>query len=92
MERIRLNLIIDRDEDELVYAQLTALPKGPKRIAAVKRMIHLAGLIERGSLPLTLGTQPAEAGRMRKQPSEPGGARPPSQAEADVDAFFGPSA
>ena len=85
--RVRLNLIIERDEDDWVYRELASVPKGPKRIAKAKRMLHVAALIQRGLLQPSIPT--THPGPPPPQTAS-GRAGPSSATEQDIDEFFAP--
>lgn len=91
MQRVRLNLIIERDEDDWVYCELASVPKGPKRIAKAKRMLHVAALIQKGLLqpanPIGAATGYASPHPKQTASAPPGRARATAD---DITSLLGP--
>lgn len=82
---LRMNLRIERDDDPLVYEILATVRKGQRRQEKLKRMLHLAALVERGLLPRT--ALPDDQSGQRKGSAFPADA---NIGHSDIDVFFTP--
>ena len=49
-DRIRVNLILDRADDPLVFATIAAIKKGVRRNTKLKTMLHVAALVQHRTL------------------------------------------
>ena len=81
--RIRINIILEREDDPLVFEQLRPLKKGPRRTARLKRMLHVAALIQSRLIPMPSTQQPT---------LRPTALNPDNHAaihDADIAAIFG---
>src|SRR5215510_1559637 len=83
--RIRINIILERQEDPLVFDQLQPVRKGPRRTAKLKTMLHVAALIQSRLIPIPRTPQPPTRRATEPSPDDDHTAIH----DADVAAIFG---
>src|SRR5262247_500042 len=82
--RIRINIILERQDDPLVFDQLQPVRKGPRRTAKLKTMLHVAALMQSRIIPMSPTPQPPALRATERSSDNHTAVR-----DADVAAIFG---
>ena len=83
--RIRINIILERQEDPLVFEQLQPIKKGARRTAKLKTMLHVAALIQSRLISIPPTPPPPTLSATEPSPEDAHAAIH----DADVAAIFG---